>query len=104
MAVQFTPGTFYRSLSTTLIVHPDVEDYPVAVPLSVGSVVLCEDIVFRKGGRGRGYYAKLLSYRGEDHPRVVCYHRVSKNRIGSGSWEVLNEMEVLAMASVLPLG
>lgn len=33
----------------------------------------------------------------------VISHQVSRNHIGSGSWEELNEMETLALASVLPL-
>ena len=33
----------------------------------------------------------------------VISHQVSRNHIGSGSWEELNEMEVLGLAQVLPL-
>lgn len=100
-AVSFKPGVFYECIGETLFLIPDVENYSVAVPLSAGEFVLCEDIVFRKGGRGRGRYAKLRNQRGPHN--VVLYHRVSKNNIGSGDWEEMNEMMVLALADVLPL-
>ena len=79
----------------------DVEKYPVAVPLGHNEIVLCVDIVRRSGGKGRGLYAKLLHKRCDWE--VVLYHRVSKNRIGSGDWEEVNEMMVLALADDLPV-
>jgi hypothetical protein len=84
-----------------LFLIPDVENYSACVPLAQGDYVLCEAIVFRTGGKGRGRYAKLRNQRGEHN--VILYHRVSKNNIGSGDWDVMNEMMVLALASVLPL-
>jgi hypothetical protein len=102
-AVSFEPGAFYECNSSTTIPVGDVENYPVCVPLRKGDVVWCEDIVFRKGVRGRGLYAKLRNRRGKDWPNVVLYHRVSKNHIGSGDWDEMNEMMVLALADVLPL-
>jgi len=102
-AVTFTPGVFYECNQETMIPVQDVEDYPVAVPLRAGDVVYCEDVVFRKGGKGRGRYAKLRNRRSDHYPAVVIYHRVSKNNIGSGDWEEINAMMVLALADVLPL-
>lgn len=99
-AVTFTPGTYYRCLSPITFYIQDVEDYPVAVPLGKNEVVVCEDIVFRTGGRGRGRYVKLHNRRGGRD--VVLYHRVSRNNIGSGNWEELNPMIVLALAPELP--
>jgi hypothetical protein len=102
-AVSFTPGAFYHSLSTTFIPVTDVEDYPTCLSLGGNDVIWCERIVFRKGARGRGHYAKCRVRRSEHYPSVVFYHRVSKNRIGAGDWEEVNEMMVLALADVLPL-
>lgn len=105
-AVTFTPGLYYRHLSQpgerTLFLVYDVENYPVAVPLGNNEIVYCEEIVRRSGGKGRGLYAKLLNKRGEHE--VVLYHRVSKNHIGSGDWEEVNPMVVLALAIDLPIG
>lgn len=89
----------------------DVENYNVAVPLGNNEIVLCTEIVFRSGGwRGRGLYAKLLSQRGyaplagRDAIPIVAtlYHRVSRNHIGSGNWEEVNAMVVLALADQIP--
>ena len=102
-AVQFTPGVYYHATSTTVIPEGDVEDYPTCLALGCDDVIWCQDIVFRRGTKGRGYYAKCRVRRGEHHPSVVFFHRVSKNRIGSGDWEKLNDMMVLALADVLPL-
>ena len=102
-AVVWVPGTFYECREETTFYIEDVENYPVAVPLKNGDVVWCKEIVHRKGGRGRGRYAKLLHHRGEHHPRVVLYHRVSSFDRGAGDWEELNEMLVLALADTLPL-
>ena len=99
-AVSFTPGVFYECKGKTNFFKTDV------VPngefdLHPGDRVRCSEIVFRRGGKGRGRYAVLHYKRGK-----VCltlYHRVSGNNIGSGDWEELNEMEVVALADVLPL-
>lgn len=109
MAVTFTPGVYYRHLCApdyvTLFKVSDVENYGVAVSLRHNEIVLCTDIVFRSGGRGRGLYAKLLSRRLGGSTEIVAtiYHRVSKNHIGSGSWEEVNEMMVLALADKIPI-
>jgi hypothetical protein len=105
-AVTFTPGIYYRHLcaagESTLFLVYDVENYPVAVPLGNNEIVYCAEIVRRSGGKGRGLYAKLLSKRGEHE--AVLYHRVSKNHIGSGDWEEVNAMVVLALVDDLPFG
>lgn len=103
-AVEFTPGIYYRHLSqsgeSTLFLLWDVENSPVAVPLGHNEIVYCEAIVHRTGRKGRGLYAKLLNKRGGHE--VVLYHRVSKNHIGSGDWEEVNAMMVLALVDDLP--
>jgi len=114
-ATTFTPGVYYRHLclpdSVTLFLLPDVENYSVCVPLANNEIVLCTEIVHRNGGRGQGLYAKLLSQRGyaplagRDPIPVVAtiYHRVSRNHIGSGNWEEVNSMVILALADQIPV-
>jgi hypothetical protein len=103
-AVTWTPGVYYRHLctrgSTTFFGVTDVENWATCVPLGPDEIVLCVDIVKRKGGKGRGRYAKLLHTRGGRE--VVLYHRVSRNNIGSGNWEEVNAMMVLALADQIP--
>lgn len=83
-ATTFKVDRFYRALTRN-----------GSVPK--GALVRCANITWRLGPNGRGLYAMLhLSDR-------VVPHRVSRNYIGSGSWEELNEMEVLALADVAPL-
>jgi hypothetical protein len=99
-AVSFAPGVFYECKGRTEFLAADVEQCRLHV-LQDGDHVRCSEIVFRKGGRGRGLYAKLHYKRKKT--KLVLYHRVSKNHIGSGDWEELNEMVVLALAADLPL-
>jgi hypothetical protein len=113
-ATTFKPGVYYRHVCpfdhSTLYKVSDVEDYSVCVPLGNNEIVLCTEIVHRSGGQGRGLYAKLLSHRGfaplpgREPVAVVAtiYHRVSKNHIGSGNWEEVNAMMVLALADQIP--
>jgi len=99
-AVAFAPGVFYECKGRTDFRKVDVVPNG-AFDLAPGDLVRCSDVVFRRGGKGRGRYAKLHYRWGEKD--LVLYHRVSKNNIGSGDWEELNEMMVLALADVLPL-
>jgi hypothetical protein len=104
-AVAFKPGLYYRCLSPKTFLVSHVDDYPVAIPLSKGSYVYCESISYMKrpGDIGRRRYARLITCRDKvHHPRVALYLIVSKNNIGSGTWEELPEMMVLALADELP--
>jgi len=96
----FERDTFYECRSNLVFRKKDVE-YGNQYVLLRSHIVLCEDIVFRNGGEGRGYYAKLRHRSAVGH-EVVVYHRVSKNRIGRGDWEEANPMVVLALADQLP--
>jgi len=102
--MQFVPDRCYihrcQDPVGVLIPVTDVENWDVAVPLGDGDLVWCEDIVFRKGGKGRGWYAKFAHLRGGR--TVVLYHRVSRNHIGSGNWEELNAMMALACIDQIP--
>ncbi len=99
-AVTFTAGRFYECLDGVFVPADDVENWGnVCLHIDAGTYLLCEEIVFRKGARGRGLYAKLRVKRQGPSGPVIAYHRVSRNRIGSGSWDELNIMEVLAVAS-----
>ena len=100
-AVQFTPGSFYVCKSKTQFRPGDVEGSRNPVALKPGTPVRCSTIVHRSGMNGRGDYAKLHVRLGRTD--VVLYHRVSKNRIGSGTWEEMNDMMVLALADDLNL-
>ena len=100
-AVTFTPGTFYECKGRIEFVKKDVEPFNTGLTLKPGDYLRCSKIVFRSGSKGRGHYAKLHYRWGQSN--LVLYHRVSKNRIGSGSWEEMNEMMVLALADVLAL-
>ena len=92
-ALVLKPDTYYRVLSRKLDMgHLDLyrED-----------IVLCTEIVHRSHGyRGRGRYATLLHLR--DGQNVVLRHRVSSYGRGSGNWEEVNPMMVLALADQLP--
>jgi len=104
-AITFRVGQYYRCLADKTFTVNHVDDYPVAVPLSKGAYVYCESISYMKrpGDVGRHRYAKLLTCRDKKyHPRVVLYLIVSKNNIGSGTWEEVPEMMVLALADELP--
>ena len=97
---------YFRELidaySTFGFVARDVEGTIGLFFLRNNDYVLCHRIVFRKGGKGRGRYARLVHMR--DGKKIVLFHRVSKNNIGSGNWEELNEMLVLALADeITPL-
>lgn len=99
-AVVFRPGVFYECKSATSFRYTDVvPNRPFA--LAPTDRVRCSGIVFRRGGKGRGRYA-VLHYKGMSGS-FTLYHRVSKNNIGSGDWEELNEMTVIALADDLPL-
>lgn len=104
-AVSFRPGAFYKCLGHKTFYVNHVEDYPTALALCDGDYVYCESISYmkRRGDIGRHRYAKLLTCRDKvHHPRVALYLIVSKNNIGSGTWEEVPEMMVLALADELP--
>ena len=99
-AVTFTAGVFYECNGKTAFLKTDVVPNG-GFDLAPGDLVRCSEIVFRQGGKGRGRYAVLHYACGKIS--LTLYHRVSRNNIGSGDWEELNEMAVLALADVLPL-
>jgi len=99
----FTADTYFQLRSRNLVF--DAQD--VAGTHEIGArtlrrddIVLCKDIVYRKGGRGRGKYARLLYL--EDGESLVLFHRVSKFGRGAGNWEELNPMMTLALAGEIP--
>jgi len=100
-AVTFTPGVFYECKGRTDFLKKDVKPSDAGFALKPGDWLRCSEIVFRTGGKGRGHYAKLHYKWGDGD--LILFHRVSRNHIGSGSWEEVNEMMVLALADVLAL-
>jgi hypothetical protein len=99
-AVQFAPGVFYECKGKTEFSKVDVVPNG-GFDLKDGDLVRCSEIIHRRGGKGRGRYAVLHYTCGKKS--LVLYHRVSKFNRGSGDWEELNEMMVVALADVLPL-
>jgi hypothetical protein len=98
--------TYYRHKcrpgNPLLFTVQDVENYPVAVPLSRDDIVYCDGFVTREGSKGRGRYARLLTHRGGEHDKVVLFYRVSRNNRGQASWQELNPMLVIALADEIP--
>ena len=84
--------------SSTLILVQDVENYPVAVPLRRDEIILCTGFVRRNGAR----YARLLNWRGEEHPAVTLFVRVSRSNRGSLHWVEANPMLVIASVDKIP--
>jgi hypothetical protein len=94
--VKFASETYYKLLSRTLTL--DGEKAPIE--LRGEDIVLCSEIVFRSGSRGRGRYARLLHQR--DDETLVLFHRISGHGRGAGTWEELNPMMALAMTGEIP--
>jgi hypothetical protein len=98
--VIFEPENYYRLRSRTFIFDGADVDEVKQLVLHRDAVVLCTEIAFRSGEKGRGRYARLLYQR--DDETFVLFHRVSKFNRGAGEWEELNPMLALAMAGEIP--
>jgi len=97
-AVSFREGAFYVCRWGVSIPPADLESDTFVTGIESGDYVCCQAIVRRSGGKGRGLYAKLKVYRGQD--RFIAFHRVSKNHIGAGAWKELELLTIVALAYV----
>lgn len=100
-AVSFETGSFYECKSVVTLSQGDVIDATCPLLLVPGTAVRAVGFVHRSGDKGKGRYVQLRIR--TDEGEVTAFHRVSKNGIGKGDWEKMNEMMVLALADVLPL-